>query len=111
MRYACLAALFVLAGCVTSGIVQTGPDSYMAKGHSTLFTLDAGGVGAIQNAIQDANEFCAKQGKGAVITSTQATPMGAGGNAMVNFVCLDKNDPAYQRPNLQPIPNARIEVK
>jgi hypothetical protein len=99
----------VFSACVTSGIVQTGPDSYMAKAHSTLFTIDAGGVGAIQNAIQEANEFCAKQGKGTIIQSTQAVPQGAGGNAMVNFVCLDKNDPAYQRPNYQLIPNAQAK--
>jgi hypothetical protein len=108
-RYAILLS-FCLFGCITSGIVQTGPDSYMAKAQSTLFTIDPGVVGAIQTAVEDANEFCAKQGKGMVVMNTQAVPHGACGNATVNFVCLDKNGPAYWQPNLQTVPNTEVQV-
>ncbi len=100
-----------MAGCVKSGIVPTGPDSYRAHGHSTLFSLDAGGANAIANAIDDANEFCAEQGRSVVVGSTRSTPMGAGATSVVNFQCLPTDDPGYQRPNLQPVPDTLVVVR
>jgi hypothetical protein len=112
MRSSLLIPCLLLTACVTSGIVQTGPDSYMAEAHSTVFAIDPGVAGAIQNAIEDANEFCAKQGKNMVVMNTQAVPSwGVCGNATVNFVCPDKNGPAYWDPNLQAVPNTEVQVK
>ena len=55
--------LVLLSGCFTSGVVQTGPDSFMARAHSTIFTIDPAGGGAIANATELAVEQCAKLGK------------------------------------------------
>ncbi|MGZ8217617.1 hypothetical protein [Methylomagnum sp.] len=93
----------LLSGCTTSGVVQTGPDSFMARAHSTLFTIDPGGGGAIANAIQLATEYCSKLGKYQVTQSTQTAPIGAGAQAIVNFECVDKTDKDYKRPNIKPM--------
>jgi hypothetical protein len=98
--------LTFLAGCTTSGVIQTGPDSFMARAHSTLFTIDTGGGGAIANAIELAGKHCTKLGKYHVLGSTQIAPVGAGAQAIVNFECVDKTDRDYVRPKLSPmIPN------
>ena len=60
-----LGFLVMLSGCLTSRVVPTSPDSYMAHGHSTYFTIDAQGDGALSSTIEIAAEYCAKLGKGA----------------------------------------------
>lgn len=92
----------MVGGCVSSGVIQTGPDSYMARAHSTMFSLDVGGGGAIANAVKLGTKECLKQGKYFVMGSTQTRPIGAGAGAIVNFECLDKSDQDYRRPKLTP---------
>jgi hypothetical protein len=103
--------LFIIAGCTSSGIVQTGPDSYMAREHSTLFSIDPGGGGAIANAITLATKHCATMGKYLIVGNTQTTPIGAGAQAIVNFECVNKNDRDYVRPKLQKAPDTSIVIK
>lgn len=98
-----LCFIALLLGCTTSGVVQTGPDSFMARAHSTLLTIDPAGGGAIANAIELAVEHCTKLGKYQVIGSTQTSPIGAGAQAIVNFECVDKTDKDYARPKIRPI--------
>ena len=102
MKKICFLVVAILSGCTTSGIVQTGPDSYMAREHSTAFTIDTGGAGAIANATELAGKHCTKMGKYLVVQGTQVAPVGAGAQAIVNFECLEKQDKDYVRPKLQP---------
>ena len=100
-KFIMLTGVVALFGCTTSGVVQTGPDSYMAREHSTAFTIDPGGAGAIANATELAAEHCSKMGKYLVVQGTQTTRVGAGAQAIVNFECLEKKDKDYVRPKLQ----------
>ena len=96
-------SLALLCGCTTSGFVQTGPDSFMARAHSTLFTIDPAGAGAIANATEIGAKHCTDLGKYLVVSNTQISRIGAGAQAIVNFVCVDKNDKDYVRPKIQPM--------
>lgn len=93
----------LLSGCFSSGVVQTGPDNFMARAHSTAFTIDPAGGGAIANAIELAGEHCTKLGKYLVVRSTQTSRIGAGAQAIVTFECVDKSDRDYSHTNLQPV--------
>lgn len=95
--------IILATGCTSSGVVQTGPDSYMARAHSTLFTIDPAGGGAIANAAELATEHCSKMGKYHVVRNTQISRVGAGAQAIVNYECVDKNDRDYIRPKIQPL--------
>ena len=95
--------ILLLCGCTTSGVVQTGSDSFMARAHSTLFTIDTGGAGAIANATEIGAKHCADLRKYLVVSNTQISKVGAGAQAIVNFECVDKNDKDYVRPKLQPV--------
>lgn len=92
----------VLGGCASTGVIQTGPDSYMSRAHSTMFSLDVGGGGAIANATKLGTKECAKQGKNFVMNNYQTRPIGAGASAVVNFECVDKSDQDYRRPKITP---------
>jgi hypothetical protein len=98
-----LSYIIVLSGCVSSGVVQTGPDSFMARAHSTLFSIDPGGGGAIANATELAGEYCTKLGKYLVVENYQTTGLGAGAQAILNFECVEKSDRDYSRPKIRPI--------
>lgn len=93
----------LLQGCMTSGVVKTGPDSYMARANSTAFSIDPAGGDAIANATIQANEHCAKMNKHMVSGSITTTRIGAGAQALLNFECVDSTDKDYRRPNIQPI--------
>jgi hypothetical protein len=98
-----LLSTVLLCGCTTSGFVQTGPDSFMARAHSTLFTIDPGGAGAIANATEIGAKHCTDLGKYIVVNNTQISRIGAGAQAIVNFECVDKSDKDYVRPKIQPM--------
>ncbi|WP_336939375.1 hypothetical protein [Acinetobacter modestus] len=100
-------AIFItvaLTGCMSSGVVKTGRDSYMATGNSTPFTIDTGGGGATANAIKLGTKQCDSLGKQFVLQNTTTRPIGAGAQANINFVCVDTNDSDYVRPNITPVP-------
>lgn len=104
MRYAFIltALVLVLSGCVATGVAQTGPDSYMATGRSTLFTIDTHGGGATMNAIKLGTAHCASIGKRFVLQNTSTSQIGAGAQSNINFVCVDSTDKDYVRPKIKP---------
>jgi len=93
--------LVMLTGCMPSGVIQTGPDSFMTRAHSTLFTIDPAGGGAIANATELAAKHCASLGKHLVMGGYQTSKIGAGAQALVNFECLDEGDRDYVRPKIR----------
>jgi hypothetical protein len=104
--------LVFLTGCAAnSGVVPIGKDTYMisrqaATGFSGSGTLKA-------EAFQEANQFCFALAKDVQVVSThEAAPPYILGNfpkAEVQFMCLDRNDPALSRPVLRPEPSAVIK--
>jgi len=105
--FALLTGAFSL-GCAlfaSTRIVPTGPDSYIAEKQGMAARPPLSG------AVADASDYCAKLGKRILVQSTnegQIEP-GTAPRAVVTFLCLDPNDPSYQRPQLQPVPDVRIE--
>ncbi len=97
-----------LAGCVsTGGPQQIGPDSYLIG--STMAPIAGGSIAAQGEALQQANAFCASQGRQLLMTSEQTGVGNRGLGATVTFRCLLPGDPELRRPNLKPAPNIVIE--
>ncbi len=92
--------LFVLvAGCASnSGVVPTGPDTYIVSRQSATGFSGSGTLKA--DALREANQHCASQKKALkVVKTTEAQPPYVLGNfpkAEVEFMCLAAADPRLQ---------------
>lgn len=87
-------AMLALAGCASSGVQQTGKDTYMVSERVGF----SGPVGAKGDAFKAGNAFCAKQGKKLKLvseTSRECMLHGGCGEAEITFMCLDERDPRY----------------
>lgn len=87
-----LSAIFFvasLAGCASSGVVPTGPDSYMLAKSEWGFTS-----GAVHTArlIQEASDFCNAKGKQINVTTSRHNDVEFGKTpaAEVHFQCVSK---------------------
>jgi hypothetical protein len=96
-----LAAVIVatlISGCTTSsGVVSTGPDTYMISRTQWGFR----GPGLVKAAaIKEADAYCKKRGKVVKVTKTVETGLKFGSEpaAEVYFKCLDPNDPELKQP-------------
>ena len=94
-----LAALGLCLGCAGE-IVPVGPGTYMVQRRTTW----AQGFAAAAEAMKDANAFCARQSKTAIMQSeqTSSTATGYGGNAQIFFICASPGDPEYTQPVITP---------
>jgi hypothetical protein len=106
------AAVAALAGCVSTGPIPIGEDTFMIskKGAGGGFTS----VGAIKGEVfQEANAYCVSQGKKFQVVSTNEHPAGFGRfpEAEVQFMCLNQGDPALTRTRLQRAPDTIIEMR
>ncbi|WP_457970640.1 hypothetical protein [Acinetobacter calcoaceticus] len=95
--------LTIISGCAATGVVQTGPESYMATANSTPFTMDTNGGGATINAIKLGTKQCNTNGKQFILKNSSINKIGAGAQANINFICVDSNDRDYTRPNITPV--------
>jgi len=111
-KYSAIAIAAFLSGCTTiSGVTPIGKDSYM------IGATDRGGMRSHTEmralGIRKANEFC--QSKGKVMVISNVGSQGAQGwtpvESEVTFLCVDRNDPANQRPNLQKVPDTVVEIR
>jgi hypothetical protein len=75
----------VLGGCV-SHLVRLGPETYMASKQDYLFGTTEG---MVADAIDNANSFCEKRGKVAMVSARRSLWAGAHGRAEVIFQCAD----------------------
>lgn len=85
MRYL---IVLLLAGCASTGVVQTGDDTYMlAKRSST----DSGGE-IMADLYREASAHCGKDGKKVLQTSSKSrdTVPFRPGNAELHFRCVEK---------------------
>jgi hypothetical protein len=87
--FAALIFVLQICGCASSGIVQTGPNSYMLAKSEWGFTS-----GAVHTArlMQEASEFCSLKGKQINVVSRRSNDVELGKTpaAEVNFQCIDK---------------------
>ena len=94
------ALVFALQGCVSSsGVVKTGPDTFMISRSEKGFRGVSSKVKA--DAISDAEEWCQKRGKVMkVISSSQKdmVPFTSDASAEIHFKALDANDPELKKP-------------
>jgi hypothetical protein len=83
------AVVVVLAGCASSGVVQTGPDTYVIAKSEWGFT--SGAVHAAR-LTQEASDHCRSLGKVVKVTSIQKNDVELGKTpaAEVNFQCVAK---------------------
>lgn len=88
MKFSIILLAFLATACATSsGIVQTGPNSYLISREGGGFS----GLGTMKvDSIKDAGEFCKKQGKLLQVTSSQEEPkkIGTFAHSDVQFTCL-----------------------
>lgn len=88
-RFAALIFVLQIFGCASSGIVQTGPNSYMLAKSEWGFTS-----GAVHTArlMQEASEFCSLKGKQINVISRRSNDVELGKTpaAEVNFQCINK---------------------
>jgi len=104
MRTLILVAILALSGCASStGVVPTGPDSYMVTREGGSAFVGTNGLKA--DAYREASDYCAKNGKTIEVVSTQEQ---SGGfmrypHAEVNFMCLSPGDRDYGHTKLVPI--------
>jgi hypothetical protein len=105
-----LAAL-TLAACQSSGPAPIGPDTYTLSAPGGFFTFSGGSVNA--DLLREADAFCRGQGKQMVATNTRSVDSGYGTVAQGNitFRCLRPGDPGLRRPNMQPVPDAVIQMR
>ena len=75
----------VLGGCV-SHLVRLGPETYMASKQDYLFGTTEG---MVADAVENANTFCGKQGKVALVSARRSIWAEGHGRAAVIFQCAD----------------------
>jgi len=81
-----------LGGCV-SHLVRLGPGTYMASKHDYFFGTTEG---MVADAVENANTFCAKQGRVAMVTAKRSIWAEGQGRAEVIFQCADPFQPRVQ---------------
>jgi hypothetical protein len=89
MRKIATLLIATLAGCASSGVVQTGPNSYTIAKSEWGFT--SGAVHAAKLS-REAADFCNANGKVVNVTNVQKNDVEFGKTpaAEVNFQCVDK---------------------
>ena len=98
MKRLIVVVALLLAGCAgVTGVVSTGPDTYMVASHGVMGWSSGGAQKA--KAFQKADAFCKSLGKQLQPIDTSETPGGFGMIAAgeVHFRCLKPDDPALQR--------------
>ena len=106
-----IVATLALAGCAnSSGVLKVGPNSYTI---STSASPGKGGVPAAKRlAYEDATAACVQQDLELLTLSEKSkSPTWTEGMATMelNFRCLKKDDPEFQRQRLQSSPDEVIE--
>ncbi len=104
----------LLNGCSSSsGVLKVGPDTYTI---STSASPGKGGIPAAKRiAYQEATAECVAKGnlEVFVLSEKSSSPTWTEGmsNVEVNFRCLPKSDPEFQRQRLKSTPDQIIEKR
>ena len=89
IKISALLFVLLLTGCASSGVVQTGPESYMLAKSEWGFTS-----GAVHSArlIQEASNFCISKGQQINVITSRSNDVEFGKTpaAEVHFQCVNK---------------------
>ena len=101
-----------LVGCaINSGVVPVGKDTYMVSRQAATGFTGSGKLKA--RALQEASQFCEKQGKKLQTVSFSETKppyiLTNFPKAEIQFMCLDANDPQLMRPRYEREPDVVIK--
>ena len=112
MKKIVVPVIIFLAGCVSPGIVQISPDTYMLtkEDHGGIFAFNRGKLKT--DTIREANAFAESQGKIAIPVSAHEHPVGILGDWAsfeYQFRVVDKNDSEARRTSLTPRADVVIE--
>ncbi len=110
MKKASIGIAIVLTGCVSSGVVPMGQDTFMISKQSSTGFHSAGSVKA--DIYREGSEYCSNQGKIFQPINdhgVDGVPGRSFASAEVQFRCLSKGDAEISRPTMKPIANVRIE--
>jgi len=107
----CLTIAIIVVGCDTNystGVFPSGKDTYTVvvtggTRHTQLGDLQ-------KRAYKEANEFCKMKGKNLQPVTTKADPEGLK-SFELRFRALSPDDPEYRRPDLEPEPDVKVDVK
>jgi len=86
--------LILLAGCASTGVVSTGPDTYMIA-KSGAFEM--GGAEVTADLYREANAFCAERKKQLItikVTALDARVFVRNASSNLEFRCVAQGDPA-----------------
>lgn len=87
MRCLLAAVALVLSACASSsGVFQVAPDTYRIT--TTAITSFGGAGTARASAIRSANEYCARQGKQALVLEAEMASQFTQGSSDVTFRCV-----------------------
>jgi hypothetical protein len=104
LKIAAAVAATLIAGCVSSGAVQIGPQTYaISKTNAGGAFSDAGGVAV--DLMREGGAFCAQQGKQFLLVTKGVRGSQYGttlGGADITFRCISEFDPEYARPTMRP---------
>lgn len=108
-----LVALVVGLGftaCASTGPVSMGKDTYMLAKPGGFLTVAGGEVKA--DLFREADQYCRGQNKHLMPISSSARDAGVAqyASAEIQFRCLAEGDPELRRPNMEPLPDVRIEM-
>ena len=105
-----MSLLVLLIGCASpSAIISYGKDSYILSVDDVWGGYSSGKLKV--KAAQEANAYCAKQGKVMRVrrTSERGTYGWTSTSSSLIFSCIDKDDPENTRPNLRKDADTVIE--
>ena len=110
MKIITFAAVVLLTGCASSGVVPMGQDTFMISKQSSTGFHSAGSVKA--DIYKEGSAYCASQGKEFQPVNdhgVDGVPGRSFANVEVQFRCLSKGDAELSRPTMKPMANIRIE--
>lgn len=101
-----IAALLTLTACATiTEIVPAGKDTYVIAGEDSFEEIS--GASIKTDLYKKANAHCETMGKKLLPLNESVSSH----TAELRFRCLNEDDPECLRPNMESVPNVRIETK
>ena len=95
----------LLGACATStNIVPAGKDTFLIAGDDAWETIS--GKKIKTTLYQKANSYCEDKGKKIQPLDESVSSY----SAELRFRCLKEDDPSYRRPNMETVPNVKIEL-
>ena len=103
-----LVGIMALAGCVSSsGVFRAGKDTYKVVTQGEAKKPDL-----VQQAYYEANQYCEEHGKVLQpISTTYGKLPRRQPSFELTFRALEPDDPRYRPPQMEKVPDAKVEVE